>query len=90
MRRTDRIAIVSDAPDAVSLAMAGQGVDATGFTVRAYGEGRPLFDNAIDSGSHQLKLYTLYSPPNHRDGAVHATKEAAEADHHGFDGETSE
>lgn len=37
-----------------------------------------------------LKLYTLYSPPNHRDGVVHATKKDAESDEEEFDGETTE
>src|SRR5450759_4512578 len=27
--------------------------------------------NIINTGSVPLKLYTLYSPPNHRDGVVH-------------------
>lgn len=27
-----------------------------------------------------LKLYTLYSPPHHKDGVVHATKQDAETD----------
>src|SRR3989304_656745 len=36
-----------------------------------------------------LKLYTVYSPPNHRDGVVHATKAAAEADDEHFDGHNS-
>jgi mannose-6-phosphate isomerase-like protein (cupin superfamily) len=27
-----------------------------------------------------LKLYTLYSPPHHKDGIVHKTKQEAEAD----------
>jgi mannose-6-phosphate isomerase-like protein (cupin superfamily) len=42
---------------------------------------------ASDEG---LKLYTIYSPPHHRDGVVHKTKEAAEADKEKFDGETTE
>lgn len=37
-----------------------------------------------------LKLYTLYSPPNHRDGVLHETKERAEADEEHFDGATTE
>lgn len=38
-----------------------------------------------------LKLYTLYSPPNHKDGRVHVTKKDAEADEGGhFDGKTTE
>ena len=37
-----------------------------------------------------LRLYTLYSPPNHRDGVVHQTKEQAEAGEEHFDGKTTE
>ena len=37
-----------------------------------------------------MKLYTLYAPPNHRDGVVHATKADAEADKEHFDGKTTE
>ncbi len=29
------------------------------------------------SGDKELKLYTIYSPPNHPDGTVHKTKEEA-------------
>jgi mannose-6-phosphate isomerase-like protein (cupin superfamily) len=32
------------------------------------------------SPSQPLKLYTIYSPPNHKDGVVHKTKAEAEAD----------
>lgn len=34
-----------------------------------------------------LKLYTIYSPPNHQDGAIHQTK-ADQVEEH-FDGKTS-
>ncbi len=37
-----------------------------------------------------LKMYTLYSPAHHKDGVIHATKEAAEADTEHFDGKTTE
>lgn len=37
-----------------------------------------------------LKLYTLYAPPNHRDGVIHKTKAEAEADTEHFDGVTTE
>jgi hypothetical protein len=37
-----------------------------------------------------MKLYTLYAPPNHRDGVVHANKADAEADNEQFDGKTTE
>ena len=46
--------------------------------------------NIINTGSVPLKLYTLYSPPNHRDGVVHHTREDAEADNEHFDGKTTE
>ncbi len=35
--------------------------------------------NVINTGETPLKLYTLYSPPNHPDGTVHKTKEEADA-----------
>lgn len=41
--------------------------------------------NVINTGSEPLKLYTIYSPPNHPDGTVHHTKAeamAAEKEHH--------
>lgn len=43
-----------------------------------------------DSPSEELKLYTLYSPPEHRDGTVHRTKEEAMAHEEHFDGKTTE
>jgi len=46
--------------------------------------------NIINTGNVPLKLYTLYAPPNHRDGVVHATRADAEADHEHFDGKTTE
>lgn len=42
------------------------------------------------SGSQELKLYTLYSPPHHKDGIVRATKAEAEKDGPEFDGVTTE
>ena len=46
--------------------------------------------NIINGSSGSMKLYTLYAPPNHRDGVVHATKTDAEADKEHFDGTTTE
>ena len=46
--------------------------------------------NIINTGEAPLKLYTLYAPPNHRDGVVHLTREVAEADKEHFDGKTTE
>jgi len=42
------------------------------------------------SEDKSLKLYTLYSPPNHRDGVIHKTKAEAEANEEHFDGKTTE
>jgi mannose-6-phosphate isomerase-like protein (cupin superfamily) len=46
--------------------------------------------NFINTRSQPLKLYTLYAPPNHRDGVVHHTRADAEADTEHFDGKMSE
>jgi mannose-6-phosphate isomerase-like protein (cupin superfamily) len=46
--------------------------------------------NIINTGNIPLKLYTLYAPPNHRDGVVHHTRDDAEADTEHFDGKTTE
>jgi mannose-6-phosphate isomerase-like protein (cupin superfamily) len=46
--------------------------------------------NIINTGSIPMKLYTLYSPPNHRDGVIHHTRADAEADNEHFDGKTTE
>ena len=46
--------------------------------------------NIINTGTMPLKLYTVYSPPNHRDRIVHHTRADAEADDEHFDGKTSE
>lgn len=46
--------------------------------------------NIINTGEGPLKLYTLYAPPNHRDGVVHRTRADAEADSEKFDGKTTE
>ena len=42
--------------------------------------------NIINTGVHSMKLYTLYAPPNHKDGTIHKTKaEAAAAEEHESD-----
>lgn len=48
--------------------------------------------NVVNSGSEPLKLYSLYGPPEHRDGVVHRDKAHAERDHENdhWDGETTE
>ncbi|MFH0712607.1 MAG: cupin domain-containing protein [Candidatus Jorgensenbacteria bacterium] len=42
------------------------------------------------SADRPMKLYTIYSPPHHRDGVIHETKEAAMKDDEHFDGKTTE
>lgn len=67
------------------------------------GEERPLSDGTVvivpagvrhnivnASRDDALKLYTLYAPPHHKDGTVHATKADAERDDEEFDGKTTE
>ena len=42
------------------------------------------------SETEELKIYTIYSPPHHKDGTVHTTKKQAETDDEEFDGTTTE
>jgi mannose-6-phosphate isomerase-like protein (cupin superfamily) len=47
--------------------------------------------NIINTGSDtELKMYTIYSPPHHKDGIVRATKNDAEENGAEFDGTTTE
>ncbi|PCI90162.1 cupin [Candidatus Kaiserbacteria bacterium] len=44
--------------------------------------------NVINTGTTDLKLYSIYTPPEHRDGVVHKSK-ADDTEEH-FDGATTE
>jgi mannose-6-phosphate isomerase-like protein (cupin superfamily) len=47
--------------------------------------------NLINTSQERvMKLYTIYSPPNHQDGVIHPTKEEAMAGEEHFDGQTTE
>jgi mannose-6-phosphate isomerase-like protein (cupin superfamily) len=47
--------------------------------------------NVINVGlKTELKMYTIYGPPNHKDGTIRTTKEEAERIGEEFDGKTSE
>jgi len=47
--------------------------------------------NVINGPKKEMKLYTLYSPPEHKDKVVHVDKEQAHADAEDhFDGVTTE
>lgn len=43
-----------------------------------------------NSATEPLKLYTIYSPPHHRDGVEQITRDQAVADDEHFDGRTTE
>jgi len=42
------------------------------------------------SQTADLRIYTIYSPPEHQDKTIHTTKAEAEASHEHFDGKTTE
>ena len=44
--------------------------------------------NIINTGEAELKLYSIYSPPEHKDGTIHKTKADEKEEH--FDGVTTE
>ena len=46
--------------------------------------------NLTNTGDKPLRLYTLYGPPNHKDGLVEQTKAAALASTEVFDGVATE
>jgi mannose-6-phosphate isomerase-like protein (cupin superfamily) len=48
--------------------------------------------NVRNTGDQPLRFYTIYGPPEHKDGVVQATKAEAEARHHDeeWDGATTE
>ena len=46
--------------------------------------------NVTCTGDGPLRFYTIYGPPEHIDGVIHATKAEADASHEHFDGKTTE
>ena len=48
--------------------------------------------NLINTGDEPLRLYTIYGPPEHKDGVVHRDKDQAQRDHANdeWNGETTE
>ncbi|QQR93675.1 cupin domain-containing protein [bacterium] len=50
--------------------------DGVAFVIRA-GEEHDIMNK---SDTEDLKLYTIYAPPNHPDGTIHTTKDDAEED----------
>jgi len=45
-----------------------------------------VWHNVVNIGDEVVKLYSLYSPPEHPDGTVHKTKAEADAAEEGHDG----
>jgi mannose-6-phosphate isomerase-like protein (cupin superfamily) len=43
--------------------------------------------NVVNTGDEELKLYSLYAPPEHKDGTIHPTKADEKEEH--FDGTLS-
>lgn len=46
--------------------------------------------NIVNAGRRRLQFYTLYAPPQHRDGIIEATRNAALGSAEHFDGRTTE
>ena len=46
--------------------------------------------NVVNTGKRSLQLYTLYGPPEHKEGTVRVTKAQADAQEEHFDGKTTE
>ena len=41
-----------------------------------------IWHNVVNTGNEALKLYSIYSPPEHQPGTIHETKEIADAAEH--------
>lgn len=46
--------------------------------------------NIINTSKEELKIYTIYSPPHHKDKIIRKTKKEAEENKENFDGKTTE
>lgn len=76
----------------------GEGVVVIDGKENAVGDGTGVIvpagarHNVINRGAAPLKLYTLYGPPEHKDGVVQSTKAEADARHadEEWDGDTTE
>lgn len=41
-----------------------------------------IWHNVVNTGDEDLKLYSIYSPPEHPEGTIHRTKAESDADEH--------
>lgn len=46
--------------------------------------------NVINTGTTELRMYTIYAPPHHKDGTIRTTKADALSREEDFDGTTTE
>jgi mannose-6-phosphate isomerase-like protein (cupin superfamily) len=76
--------------DQVLVVVDGKGVAELGNDTRAIDAGTLIqvpagtLHNVVNTGTMDLRLYTVYAPPAHADGTIHRTKAEAdldEADH---------
>lgn len=83
---------VHDDVDQVLFFVSGEGKATVGEDAKTIGENHLVFvpagtwHNFTNTGAADLRLVTVYAPPEHPDGTVHATKEEAEKAeeaHHG-------
>jgi mannose-6-phosphate isomerase-like protein (cupin superfamily) len=74
-----------DENDQILSFVSGVGKAVVGGTRKAVGPGDVVVvpagikHNFLNDGPNPLVLYTVYGPPDHADGAVHRTKEEADA-----------
>ena len=79
---------VHPAPDQIFFIVDGKGKAVVNGKTFKIGENDVVFvpagarHNLVNEGDEPLKLFTVYSPPEHADGTVHATKEDALAAEH--------
>ncbi|HEX4898570.1 MAG TPA: cupin domain-containing protein [Candidatus Limnocylindrales bacterium] len=77
---------VHDHVDQVLVFVAGEGVAVLEGAESAVGPDRMvhvpagLRHNVVNRGSVDLRLYTVYAPPQHAPGTIHRTKAEADAD----------
>ena len=74
-----------DENDQILSFVSGLGKAVVGGTTKSVGPGDVVVvpagveHNFLNDGPNPLVLYTVYGPPDHADGAVHHTKEEADA-----------
>ena len=80
---------VHDGVDQTLVFVQGKGEAILNGEKNEVGEGSLVFvpagttHNFVNTGAADLKLYTLYAPPEHKPGTVHKTKAEAEASEQG-------